>query len=292
MMMRQKQSSYFIGILLFAFVLSAPYVYGQRKIPASICVSPAEKALADSVNKIRTGNGLKALQLSISLSFVAKTHVRDLMLHHPDTSLCNLSSWSDKGNWTACCYNPYVVNHEAMWKKPQELTNYRYRGYEMVAYMQDEMQVDSLLKYWKETEETLDMILTKGAYANKSWVCMGVGMNRNYASIWFGQRRDEAGTANVCKNENALNRSAKQKTNKTSQAKHIYYLIIGNYPNMKDAKEALLRFRKNGFKNAGILKKNGLIRIYLSQYQGFSYALKAKKKLPYTYRKAWILEDK
>ena len=292
MLIRQKQVIYFILMFLLVLVFSVSPAFGQKKIPVSFCISPAEKALADSINKIRVQNGMKALQLSISLSLVAKTHVQDLLLHHPDTSICNLSSWSDKGSWTACCYNPYVVNHEAMWKKPKELTNYRYRGYEMVAYMQEKMQVDSLLRYWKETEETKNMILTKGVYAKKIWICMGVGINRNYASVWFGQRRDDAGSAKVCKNEVALKHNAKQKINNTAQAKHIFYLIIGNYPDLKNAREALLGFRKKGFRHAGILRKSGLIRIYLSQYQGYSKALKAKHRLPDRYKNAWILEDK
>ncbi len=123
-----KRSLYSLIGLMIGMTLSGSLL-AQKKIPSSFCLHPAEKRLADSINNIRLSQGKKALQLSVSLSFVARAHVADLLNNHPDTSICNLSSWSDKGPWKACCYNPYVVNHNGMWEKPKELTNYPYRGY-------------------------------------------------------------------------------------------------------------------------------------------------------------------
>lgn len=260
-------------------------IYAQHKIPSHYCLSEQEKWVASAINKIREANNKKPLQLSVSLSFVARTHVVDLQVNHPDTSICNLSSWSNKGNWTPCCYNPYVVKNDGMWDKPKELTNYRYRGYELASYFQDGINVDTLLHFLQNSDEALNMILTQDLWSKKSWVCMGVGLSENYASLWFGQREDKDGTPEMCH---------KQKVKKPHKdlkvEKMVYYLIVGSFPNLNDAKEALRRMKKNGYHHAGILQSKGRIRIYINQYSGFKAAMKAKSKLPYSYRKSWVLE--
>ncbi len=282
----------FLILFLFIQFFDFSMAYGQHTIPSSFCISPAEKALAVSINNIRIKNGKKPIPLSVSLSYVAKTHVHDLSVNHPDTSICNLSSWSNKGKWTACCYNSYVVNHDGMWKKPQELTSYRYRGYEMAAYMQDGLVPDTLIAIWKSTRESLDMILTEGNWKKKNWECMGIGLNKQYAAVWFGQRPDSKGKPKVCwekTNNKPEYQVVNHSTNNTPKIP-VYYLIIGKYENMKDANEALRRFRKTGFKKAGIIQRDHKIRIYANHYKGFKAALKAKQKLPHTYKDAWILK--
>jgi len=286
--MRLHIKYFLIFVILLVSTIFSPLLFGQKKIPAGFCISPVERAFADSINRIRVKQGKRPLQLSISLSFVAKTHVRDLILNHPDTSFCNLLSWSNKGSWTACCYNSYVVGHEGMWEKPKELTSYPYRAYEMAAFTQDRLVPDSILQLWETSREALNMILTEGAYVKKSWLCMGVGLNGHYASVWFGQRKDLAGEPTVCRNTKKRPVSKKQ-AKKNIKKSRSYYLIIGNYMTMKDATEALRRFRKNGFTKAGILKSGKKIRIYLHRYNGFKAAVKGKQKLPFSYREAWIL---
>jgi len=264
----------------------------QHKIPASYCLSPAEKILADSINALRVKYGKKPLPLSVSLSYVAKSHVIDLSINHPDTSICNLSSWSNKGAWTPCCYNAYVVNHDGMWKKPQELTSYRYRGYELAAWSENLLQIDTLLTDWKTTPEAMEMILTRGKWEKKKWACMGIGISDHYVSLWFGQRPDSQGKPKLCikKKRASVSKSNRAKVQKSTKIP-TYYLILGTYKNMKNATEALRRFRKIGFSHAGVLRKDHKIRIYANRYKGFKAALKAKQKLPFSYRDAWILEQ-
>lgn len=120
--------------LVFAFLgLGTNKVLSQNTIPDGFCISPVEKQLFDKINTLLNEYGEKSLSLSASLSLVAKTHVDDLMKNRPDTSICNLSSWSDKGNWTSCCHNPYVPQQDCMWDKPKEITPYPYRGYELAS---------------------------------------------------------------------------------------------------------------------------------------------------------------
>ncbi|MBN2638594.1 MAG: SPOR domain-containing protein [Bacteroidales bacterium] len=271
-------------ILTIGVIFTSFYVDAQHKIPSGYCMTSEEEQVAEAINKIREVYHKKPLELSVSLSFVAHTHVNDLQVNHPDTSICNLSSWSDKGSWTPCCFNPYVVKQECMWDKPKELTTYRYRGYELASYFQDGMNVDSLVKFLQDADDALDMILTQNDWEKKSWICLGVGLSDNYASIWFGQRPDAEGKPKICKN------NRHKETVKTEIHQKVYYLIAGSFPNMSDAKEALRRTKKNGFDQAGILEAKGRIRLYLDKYKSLKEATKARKKLPYEHRKAWILQ--
>jgi len=280
-----KRSSWFILLWLTIGMTLSGSLFAQKKVPSSFCLHPAEKQLAYSINRIRTSHGKKALSLSVSLSFVARTHVTDLLINHPDTSICNLSSWSNKGKgkWKAVCYNPYVVNHSGMWNKPKELTGYRYRGYEMVAYTQDNLNVDSILSMWKDSPEAMAMILTNGVWNKKSWACMGIGINGHYASVWFGQRPDRAGKPKEC-------RSVK-KNNKKPTTRHAFYLVYGSYPGMSSATKVMHRLKAKGFKSAGILRSHKHNRVYLYRSTDFQQVKKERQRWLKKYPKMWILQQ-
>lgn len=272
-------------LMLFLTGLMLPgSLFAQKKIPSSYCLQPAEKQLANGINHIRLSHGKKALPLSISLSYVARTHVTDLFINHPDTSICNLSSWSNKGKgkWKAVCYNPYVVKHNGMWNKPKELTGYRYRGYEMVAYTQDNLNVDSILSLWKDSPEAMAMILTNGVWKEKSWASMGVGLNRHYASVWFGQRPDRAGKPKMC--------HSVRKNKKKSSTSHAFYLIYGSYPGMSSATKVVNRLKAKGFKSAGVLRNHKHNRVYIYRSTDFQQIKKERQKWKKKYPKMWILQ--
>ncbi|NOX85843.1 MAG: SPOR domain-containing protein [Chlorobi bacterium] len=277
-------------IFLLFVSLSAISIPGnaQKKVPDDFCITSEEKKLFDDINALLTDYNKKALKLSASLSYVARLHVDDLLKNRPDTSICNLSSWSDKGAWTACCYNKYVADQECMWGKPKELTTYPYRGYELAGYFQDEFTADSVIELWSSQKEVLDMILARENYSKKEWVCMGVGMNGHYVSVWFGQRPDKVKPPPVCDTSEIVLTTSK-KTKKKSTVS--YYLIIASFTNERDAREAIKRFKKNGFNNVGYLKTNGKVRIYLDRYSNIKEAMYAKQNLPYTYRDAWIYKE-
>ncbi len=276
-------------VALFAFSLQ--FLMAQHSMPKDFCINAQESELFQAANDLREAYGKPRLQHSSSLTYVAQLHVDDLMNNHPDTSICNLSSWSDKGNWSPCCYNSYIPNPECMWGKPKELTSYPYRGYEMVVYFDDKISLDSLMKLWSDSKEMLDMLLTRGAYEQKKWICMGLAMNDHYASIWFGQRRDRASEPKLCEtvDTTAVVQVAERK--ETDAQLPIYYVIFGSFDNIKDAREALKRIKKNGYDDAGILTKNNHFRIYLLQFSSLKEAMFAKQGLPYTYNEAWILKD-
>lgn len=284
---RIKNSELKIITSFFIIAINCQLTFSQYIDFNNFCISADEIQLFEQINQLRADYDKSTLQLSASLSFVAKTHVEDLFKNHPDTSICGLSSWSDKGIWRSCCYNNYVLDEDCMWDKPKELTSYSYRGYELVTYFEDDFTIDSIINIWSGTREVLDMILAQGNYTSKKWACMGVGINGDYISLWFGQRNDPQRKPNICdtlipKIENQI------ATNPTEDS---FYLIFGSFEDINDAKEALRRVKKNNFPGADILIKDGLNRIYLGKYNNLKAAMYAKQDLPYTYREAWIFKD-
>lgn len=262
----------------------------QKTIPEDFCISSDEQLLLDKLNNLLEDYGKKQLEFSKSLSYVALLHVNDIKQNHPDTSICNLSSWSDKGDWMPCCYNSYVPNQDCMWEKPNELTPYTYRGYELVGYFENGFTPDSVITLWSESKQVLDMILTQGNFKKKKWVCMGLAMNEEYVSVWFGQRADHLGEPDLCSSGKII-----AATDSSEIVNHeenvVYYVVYGSFSNPKDAKEAVKRFKKNGFEYAGILKNGELTRVFLDKFETLKEAMFAKQQLSYTYREAWIYKE-
>ena len=276
-------------LILLVFFTSAQVSLAQKRLPSNFCISPQEKALFDKINQVRKLYNKKPVKLSASLSYVAKTHVEDLLKNSPDTSVCNLSSWSDKGNWAACCYNPYVLKQDCMWDKPKELTPYPYRGYEIAGYFEEDYTVDSVLKFWMGEKEVVNMLITEGEYSDKDWVCAGVGMNKQYVSVWFGQRADGAGAPEICSSKPA-DELVPIAAADTLQHTH-YYLIIASYNNINDARDAVKKYRKAGFESAGTLKNGESTRVFLAHFNEMKEAMMAKQNLPAEYHEAWILKE-
>lgn len=274
-----------IIVIIILFPLASIFGQSKNKIPNDFCISDTEHQLFNCINQLLIENGEKALSLSKSLSYVAKLHIGDLSENHPDTSICNLSSWSDKGDWTACCYNSYVPTPDCMWDKPKELTDFRYRGYEMALYFEEEFNSDTIMQLLYSSKKALAMLLTKDNYSSKKWICIGIGINENYTSIWLAQRADNAGEPKICDIDN-------QKTNEIVDAKESkYYVIAASFIATKDAKEAVKRLKQNGFNDAGILKSGTNLRVYLKELETLKEAMYFKQKLPYTYNDAWILKE-
>ncbi len=160
-----------------------------------ICVSRSLSAqsLTDEETKLynmiieyRAAYGLPAIPLSKSLTTVAKIHVNDLEDNFVDDGVCNMHSWSSKGNWTPCCYTSDHAQAKAMWSKPKELTKYTGYGFEIAhggkGYTATAV---SALNGWKSSTLHNDLILNHGRWDRK-WNAIGVGIYGGYAVVWFG----------------------------------------------------------------------------------------------------------
>ncbi len=158
-----------------------------------------ESRLADQINQYRQENGLPALPVTNSLTKVARAHIEDLNTYHPDTETygtgsCNRHSWSSHGPWTAVCYTGDAQAGQ-MWNKPREITeSYNGNGFEIACWNSQEITPSIAMEEWKGSSYHSDTILQRGIFAETTWQAMGVGIDGNYAVVWFGEDVDPAGT--------------------------------------------------------------------------------------------------
>ncbi len=173
-------------------------------------LSKKEKELVKLVNDYRISKGLKPLNVSKSLTFVARTHNKDQILYYragqkdEKGNVGNLHSWSNHGNWKGGMYNDDANWKEIMWNKPKELTPYQDYGFEI------SMGADSILLTpedgldgWQHSPKHNDVIL-----GNDNWdelTIMGVSMHEGYSDIWFGaDDKDPAGFHITYKNAKTM----------------------------------------------------------------------------------------
>lgn len=156
-----------------------------------------EAKLYRILNQYRKTKGLKAIPLSPSLTKVAQLHAKDLADNQPDLGDCNAHSWSNKGEWSACCYTPDHAEAKCMWDKPRELTDYPGNGYEISCGSNDccpdfNMTADYALKSWQGSPGHHAVMINKGQWAKHEWNAVGVGIYKGFAVIWFGKEVDPA----------------------------------------------------------------------------------------------------
>jgi len=161
-----------------------------------LCTKVQESALYDLIMEYRAENGLPSIPLSFSLTTVAQMHASDLQKNaNSFASDCNNHSWSGDGAWNECCYVGDHSNAECMWEKPRELTDYPDNGFEIVSWgFQD---TEGALDLWIESEPHNDVLLNR-SFWDDDWNAIGVGIDGNFATAWFGKTADSDGTIEQC----------------------------------------------------------------------------------------------
>ncbi|MFL5729214.1 MAG: CAP domain-containing protein [Cytophagaceae bacterium] len=193
-----ERKSLFALVFIFAYIfLASAFLFKKNPIQTESCISAEEYKLYNLINEYRKKNKLPAIPLSKSLSYVAREHVTDLQLNHPDKGRCNMHSWSAKGKWTGCCYTDDHKKASCMWNKPSELTSYKSNGYEIAC--SGVSTAEKALEGWKGSLGHNGVILNKAPWKNMTWNAMGVGMNGEYAVVWFGAISDPEGKPEICK---------------------------------------------------------------------------------------------
>lgn len=196
-------------ILAFCFilVLLSPKVYSQDERAGNklseICLTQTEVELYKLINEYRTQKGLPAIKLSASLSIVARTHAKDQTENFKEGKRCNMHSWSNKGSWTSCCYTPDHKKAKCMWDKPRELTNYPGDGFEIsffstYPHATAEDYAKEILEGWQKSRGHNDVIINKSIWKDMKWQAIGIGINGEYADVWFGAEEDSAGEPRFC----------------------------------------------------------------------------------------------
>lgn len=199
-----KNKSAFLSLIIL-FLLTSSGLFGQNILVSidQICVSKEETKLYDLINDYRSSQGLEQIPLSVNLTLVAKAHSADLYYNNPDDDyLCNMHSWSDKGEWEACCYTSDHANAECMWDKPGELTSYEGDGYEIAFFISpvtaDISMAHEALESWKLSPGHNNTIINAGIFRNAEWNAIGVGIYEEYVTVWFGEKHDKDGEPEKC----------------------------------------------------------------------------------------------
>jgi hypothetical protein len=150
---------------------------------------------------------LPAIPVSPELTAVAVAHVRDLATYFTTDpnytgADCAPHGWSSHGNWTGGCYKfADSSTWPIMWSKPQEIANYPGQGFEILAEtMGTPMTASTALRLWAADPPHNDVIVNQGIWKDMTWQAMGVWVEGDWASVWFGAQVDPtpatAATAN------------------------------------------------------------------------------------------------
>ncbi len=267
-------------------------ILAQDSIPNDFCITQEEFKLYNLINDYRKAMNLHEIPLSRSLSYVAKQHAIDLVTNRPDTNTCNFHSWSDKGNWVACCFEKEIKDKSCMINKPGEITNYPGVAHEIVYWENKEANAERAFDQWRETIAARSVITNFKEWESYDWNAIGVGINKGFAIAWFGEELDPEPQTMVCGTDKVI----RNKPTKTGDVPEIvskstgrFYLIYGSFQELKDAKSELQKYRTEGFKKATIISKDSKYRISLSDYGSMEQATEAKKELPSKFKGAWIL---
>ncbi len=273
--------------------------FSQKNTDAEdVCITQSEFRLYNLINKFRIEHEKEIIPISKSLTYVAKTHINDLKNNHPDTSVCNLHSWSDKGNWTACCHNKYLPKTECMLNKPRELTDYKSNGYELTYWDSEVASPDSIMDLWTSVETSKNMILGFDKWKSYKWEAIGVATSGKYALVWFGTKDDKAGTVSLCGTQQKITNKGKlEEVSQIPEKSKLflpkdgqYHIIYGSFTEQADAEKSINQLRKSGFPEAGVIRGNNKFRISLMSFASLQEAKNKRDQMGEKYSNAWILK--
>jgi len=279
-------------IFLITIILSLTGITAFAQLP-DFCLTKDEYRLYTMINEYRAKNGLGIIPVSRSLCYVAKVHARDLYMNNPDTSFCSLNSWSDKGEWTACCHSRFTPSPVCIVNKPKELTKYPGEGHEIAYWDSEQLNTDTIMDFWKSVEVTRELLLNEKKWSFFSWKAIGIGLYKGYACVWVGDLLDTEPEPTLCADVPGADNLAMPF--KTVQNKIItkpegrYYIIFGSFNTQEDAEKMVAKYRKEGFANAKIMVNDQkTFRVSLDDFPTQQEALNAKSKLGNGYKEAWI----
>jgi uncharacterized protein YkwD len=77
-----------------------------------------------------------------------------------------------------------------MWDKPKEIAGYEGAGYEIAFFSSGDFTAKLALESWKKSPGHHNVIINKDIWKEMKWGAIGVGIQGNYAVIWFGVEPD------------------------------------------------------------------------------------------------------
>jgi hypothetical protein len=311
-----KSGIIFMGVLLFIFGFGFSSQsqkqntnsQQQIKIPVNFCISPVEVELYNMINEYRKLYDLPPIPLSRSLSYVAKTHVRDLFFNRPDQGACNFHSWSDKGKWKSFCYPKDEKKNFSVWDKPKEITPYKSKGYEIVYWENNPVMIDSILPFWRSIDYFNSFLIYTGKWQGKTWMAIGIGIYENYAAVWFGEVPDPEGEPWICGQEkekkiiideprtDSLTSSAEPVENQLKtvvkevipESLCTYYIIVSSQQPKAKSNQLASDLHVKGYKDAKVLVKSNKVRVSIMELNIKAEADSALREVKKIYKDAWI----
>ena len=305
----------FIGAWLILVFAGAPSrsqnvpVKQVTDVPKDFCITGQEWKLYRMINEYRRQYDLPPVPLSVSLCFVARTHVKDLLLNHPDQDPCNLHSWSDKGPWKPFCYPADENKKGSVWDKPKELSKYPGKAYEIVYWENDTVNIDSVISFWKSIEYFNSFLMSNGKWSGKRWNAIGIGIYLNYAVAWFGEAPDPEGIPRICGKEPlpavvTADSAPEPKPGSGQEVKPEpkpappapvaqqpgkYYIVVKSQLPPEESDKLAASLRSQGYAEAKVIRNNDKIRVVmfeaLNREQANGKLAEARK----LYKDAWIL---
>lgn len=188
-----------IAIVCGVLLLSA-FDNPRHQAAEEICLSPEEKKLFDLVMDYRKSKKLKPIPYSAKLTKVAQAHVRDLMdnFDYANRGDCNPHSWSDRGNWSACCYTADHSKASCMWDKPKEISGYAGNGFEIAYYSSGGANAVEGLDGWKKSPGHNPLLINSGTWSKLEWKGIGIGIYGQYGVVWFSDGEEDTTKMKVC----------------------------------------------------------------------------------------------
>lgn len=317
-MTKYTSSILFLFFLLFSLAGIAQLVPKQvSNVPPGFRVSEEEMRLYRMINDYRRRYDLPPIPLSVSLSYVASTHVKDLFFNHPDQDPCNFHSWSDKGPWKAFCYPRDENKKNSVWDKPKEITGYKGKGYEIVYWENSNADIDSVFNLWRSVGYFNSFLMNTGKWQGTKWEAIGIGVYENYACAWFGQQPDPNGAPLMVgesparkeaadapkpketvkpemKTENVVVREepapALSTANAAATGTITFNIIIRSNVPLKDTTKFIKLYSEKGFTDIRCLEKDGKARISVFESRNRAEATAKLKEIKSKYRDAWLLK--
>lgn len=287
-----------ILVILLGFATNFGSLFAQEFTLHPIteqCAESEEVQLYELLTEYRRINNLPPIPISKSLSYVARVHAMDLSFNRPDFGGCNPHSWSDKGDWTPCCYARDAKRLDCMSRKPRELTSYKAKAWEIVYEGGEKALAMDAFELWKEIGLTRDYILNQGKW-EKPWKAMGIGFYDNYACLWFGEGDDAEKVYLSCgPDAKDLNLSPEAEIteaniNTTQTSASAYHIIAGSLNSLEKANQEVARLRSIGYPNASIIPSGHNFRISINSFPSASEAAKSLYSLKETLPDAWVLK--
>jgi len=279
--------------LLHGLVLFTLFLAGQDKISDDFCVFQEEYELVKMINEYRATFSKSQLNLSNSLCFVAHQHNTDLFINKPDTLGCNMHSWSEKGNWTPCCYNSSLEDKACLYDKPMELTDFPGSGFELIFWDSKNANAIDAFDFWRSIEYSRSVLLNENEPYEDVWKSIGVSIEGSYAIVWLSTFDDVENLTRICNSDQSIAYFESMVDSNDFMVKNAsgrFYLISASMQNIDDAIAVRNKMLKDGFLKTKLIVSGDRIRVSVDEFLTKEAANNKILALKRTFPDIWVLQ--